>query len=175
MKSTKVNHRYFNRHPSIFKFTLVRGNNPKSELWKVKKLLKQILAQIKRLHGLIKRQTILPFAKSMACISGPAREFDGDLTRALEQTTTKFLVLSFSTDWRFSPERSQEIVDALIRARKNVASAIIESEHGHDSFLLPINRYTKILSAFLQRSYAELEDISRSSQTTQGDLSWGVI
>ncbi|MEZ7818073.1 MAG: homoserine O-acetyltransferase [Pseudomonadales bacterium] len=101
----------------------------------------------------------------------PAREFDGDLTRALEQTTTKFLVLSFSTDWRFSPERSQEIVDALIRARKNVASAIIESEHGHDSFLLPINRYTKILSAFLQRSYAELEDISRSSQTTQGDLS----
>jgi homoserine O-acetyltransferase len=88
----------------------------------------------------------------------PARAFDGNLTRALENTTAKFLVLSFSTDWRFSPERSQEIVDALIQARKNVASAIIESEHGHDSFLLPIERYTKVLSAFLQRSFAELEN-----------------
>ena len=91
----------------------------------------------------------------------PAREFDEDLTRALEKTEAKFLVLSFSTDWRFSPERSQEIVDALIRARKNVASAIIESEHGHDSFLLPIDRYTDVLSAFLQRSYAELQSSLR--------------
>lgn len=87
----------------------------------------------------------------------PAREFDGDLTRALRKTKAKFLVLSFSTDWRFSPERSQEIVDALIRARKNVASAIIESEHGHDSFLLPLDRYTKVLRAFLQRSLEEFE------------------
>lgn len=94
----------------------------------------------------------------------PAREFDGDLTRALENTTAKFLVLSFSTDWRFSPERSQEIVDALIRAKKNVASATIESEHGHDSFLLPIDRYTKLLSAFLQRSYKELEGIPSPAQ-----------
>lgn len=91
----------------------------------------------------------------------PAREFDGDLTRALEKTMAKFLVLSFSTDWRFSPERSQEIVDALVRARKNVASAIIESEHGHDSFLLPIARYTKILGAFLERSQVELNQSSK--------------
>ena len=95
----------------------------------------------------------------------PAREFDGDLTRALEKTTAKFLVLSFSTDWRFSPERSQEIVDALIRARKNVASVIIESEHGHDSFLLPIDRYTKVLSAFLQRSFKELKGISERTKS----------
>ena len=95
----------------------------------------------------------------------PAREFNGDLTRALGKTKAKFLVLSFSTDWRFSPERSQEIVDALIRARKNVACAIIDSEHGHDSFLLPIDRYTKVLSAFLQRSYEEFENSQKRLNT----------
>jgi homoserine O-acetyltransferase len=67
----------------------------------------------------------------------------------------KFLVLSFSSDWRFSAERSQEIVDALVRAKKNVASAVIESEHGHDSFLLPIERYVQTLGTFLNQSLAE--------------------
>ena len=61
------------------------------------------------------------------------------------------MVLSFSTDWRFSAARSQEIVDALVRAKKNVASAVIESEHGHDSFLLPIERYTNALKTFLDQ------------------------
>ena len=61
---------------------------------------------------------------------------------------------SFTTDWRFSPERSKEIVDALIAAGKDVASTVIESEHGHDSFLLPIARYTDALRAYLDRAYA---------------------
>lgn len=84
----------------------------------------------------------------------PARETGGDLVSAFQKAICKFLILSFSSDWRFSAARSQEIVDALVRAKKNVASAVIESEHGHDSFLLPIERYTDALKTFLNQSLA---------------------
>jgi len=86
----------------------------------------------------------------------PARDFDDDLVAALTRAACKFCVISFTTDWRFSVERSKEIVDALISARKNVASAIIESEHGHDSFLLPIPRYFDVLRGYLGRVAAEV-------------------
>ena len=79
----------------------------------------------------------------------PAREYDDDLVKALAQATAKFLVISFSTDWRFSPERSDEIVDALVAAGKNVSSAYIESPSGHDSFLLEIPRYFDVLRSYL--------------------------
>ena len=81
----------------------------------------------------------------------PAREANDDLVEAVSHATAKFLVLSFSTDWRFSPERSKEIVDALVAARKNVVSAEIESEHGHDSFLLPLERYVAMLGTYMGR------------------------
>ena len=84
----------------------------------------------------------------------PARETGGDLVSAFQKAICKFLILSFSSDWRFSAARSQEIVDALVRAKKNVASAVIESEHGHDSFLLPIERHTDALKTFLNQSLA---------------------
>ena len=83
----------------------------------------------------------------------PARETSGDLVAAFEQAQARFLVMSFTTDWRFSPERSKEIVDALIAAGKDVASTVIDSEHGHDSFLLPIDRYTSALRAYLDHAY----------------------
>ncbi len=81
----------------------------------------------------------------------PARESDDDLVAALQPAAARFLVVSFTSDWRFSVARSKEIVDALIAARKNVSSAVIASEHGHDSFLLPIPRYLSVLSAYLMR------------------------
>jgi len=81
----------------------------------------------------------------------PAREFNDDLVAALANADSNFCVISFTTDWRFSVTRSKEIVDALIDARKNVASAIIKSEHGHDSFLLPIPRYFDVLGGYLSR------------------------
>lgn len=81
----------------------------------------------------------------------PAGEWGGDLVAALEQARSDFLVLSFSTDWRFSAARSKEIVDALIAAGRNVVSAVIESAHGHDSFLLPLPRYTSVFKAFMDR------------------------
>ena len=85
----------------------------------------------------------------------PARDHDDDLVATLATAQAKFLILSFTSDWRFSAERSKEIVNALIAARKNVASAVITSEHGHDSFLLPLPRYVKLLSSFLGKIYVD--------------------
>jgi homoserine O-acetyltransferase len=80
----------------------------------------------------------------------PARDFDDDLVAALGKAQSDFLVLSFTTDWRFAPARSKEIVDALIAARKNVVSAVIDTPHGHDAFLLQVPRYFNVLRAYLQ-------------------------
>src|SRR5579864_3587330 len=66
----------------------------------------------------------------------PAREFDGDLTKALSKTQAQFLLVSFMTDWRFSPERSREIVQALVNNKRRVSYAEIDAPHGHDAFLL---------------------------------------
>ncbi len=88
----------------------------------------------------------------------PAREHDDDLVKALASATCRFCVISFTTDWRFSVARSKELVDALIAAGKNVASAIIESEHGHDSFLLNVPRYFDVLRAYLGRIATEAVD-----------------
>ena len=85
----------------------------------------------------------------------PARDTQDDLVATLKQTSAKFLVISFTSDWRFSVERSKEISDALMAAGKNVASAIIKSEHGHDSFLLPLPRYVSVLGTFLKRIHEE--------------------
>jgi homoserine O-acetyltransferase len=82
----------------------------------------------------------------------PALDTDDDLVAAFQDARARFLVMSFTSDWRFSPERSKEIVDALIAAGKDVAATVIDSEHGHDSFLLPIQRYTSALNAYLHHA-----------------------
>ncbi|WP_396587993.1 homoserine O-acetyltransferase [Bermanella sp. R86510] len=81
----------------------------------------------------------------------PAQYFDNDLAKCLSTASCKFLVVSFTTDWRFSPERSEEIVDALIEADKDVTYSCIESEKGHDAFLIPIPRYVSLFSAYMNR------------------------
>ena len=86
----------------------------------------------------------------------PALEFDGDLVAALKQATARFLVLSFTSDWRFSPARSGEIVDALVAARKDVASAVVDAPNGHDSFLLPNDRYFDVLGGYLRAAAQRL-------------------
>ena len=60
-------------------------------------------------------------------------------------------MISFSTDWRFSPARSREIVDALVEAKKNVCYLEIESAHGHDAFLIPSPRYIQGFSRYMNR------------------------
>ena len=86
----------------------------------------------------------------------PAREFNDELISCLKTARSKFLVVSFTSDWRFSPKRSKEIVDALIAANKQVVSTTIESPHGHDSFLLPIDRYFQILQTYMSQIYRDL-------------------
>ena len=80
-----------------------------------------------------------------------AREYDNDPVAAFKRAQSDFLVLSFSTDWRFSPGRSREIVDALIAAGRPVTYAEIEADEGHDAFLMPIPRYITLFSAYMQR------------------------
>jgi homoserine O-acetyltransferase len=81
----------------------------------------------------------------------PAREQGGDLTRALAGTAAEFLVASFSTDWRFAPDRSREIVQALVSNRRRVTYAEIDAPHGHDAFLLEDARYMNVVRAYFER------------------------
>jgi len=77
----------------------------------------------------------------------PAREHGGDLTRAFAAARARFQLISFTTDWRFSPARSREIVKALLDNRLDVSYAEIEAPHGHDAFLLDDARYHAVLRA----------------------------
>ena len=81
----------------------------------------------------------------------PAFEHGGNLTRALAPAKASFLVISFTTDWRFSPERSREIVTALLDNRSDVTYAEIEAPHGHDAFLLDDARYHRLVAAYFDR------------------------
>jgi homoserine O-acetyltransferase len=81
----------------------------------------------------------------------PAIDYDGDLSKAFAASECKFLVISFTSDWRFAPERSHEIVESLLKAKKEVSYLDIEAAEGHDSFLLPIPRYMQALHAYMGR------------------------
>jgi homoserine O-acetyltransferase len=80
----------------------------------------------------------------------PAKEFNDDLTATLSGIQAKSLVISFTSDWRFSPLRSREIVNALLAAGKPVTYAEIEAHQGHDAFLMPIPRYLEIFATYMQ-------------------------
>jgi homoserine O-acetyltransferase len=73
-------------------------------------------------------------------------------------TKAKFLIASFTTDWRFSPERSREIVRALVSSRRPVTYAEIDAPHGHDAFLLDDSRYLNLVAAYYDRIDAELKE-----------------
>lgn len=85
----------------------------------------------------------------------PARRFDGDLTRALAKTEAQFLLISFTTDWRFSPKRSHEIVHSLVSNKRRVTYAEIDAPHGHDAFLLDDARYLNLVRAYFERIAGE--------------------
>ncbi|HOY86348.1 MAG TPA: homoserine O-acetyltransferase [Methylotenera sp.] len=79
----------------------------------------------------------------------PALPFNNDLTAALKQAKAQFLVVSFTSDWRFSPARSREIVKALLDNELTVSYAEVTAAHGHDAFLMPDAHYHNILSTYL--------------------------
>jgi homoserine O-acetyltransferase len=80
-----------------------------------------------------------------------AREYNDDPVQAFSHARASFMVISFSSDWRFSPGRSREIVNALIDARRSVSYAEIDADQGHDAFLLPIQRYLDVFTAYMKR------------------------
>ncbi len=81
----------------------------------------------------------------------PAREFGGDLSAALARAKAAFLLVSFSTDWRFSPARSREMVRALLHNRSKVSYAEIDAPHGHDAFLLDDARYLALVRSYFEQ------------------------
>ncbi|RYF72639.1 MAG: homoserine O-acetyltransferase [Comamonadaceae bacterium] len=85
----------------------------------------------------------------------PAREHGGDLRVAFAGARAKFLLVSFATDWRFSPARSRELVKALVGHRRHVSYAEIDAPHGHDAFLLDDVRYLSVVRSYFERIAAE--------------------
>ncbi len=95
----------------------------------------------------------------------PAAEHGGDLTAALAPARARFLLASFTTDWRFSPERSRELVRALLANRREVSYAEIDSPHGHDAFLMDEPHYHDMVRAYFDRIARDLrlEDAPRGA------------
>ncbi len=87
----------------------------------------------------------------------PARTHDGQLARALAVTQARFLIVSFTTDWRFSSARSREIVKALLDNGRRVSYAEIDAPHGHDAFLLDDPRYHALVRAWFERIAQDLQ------------------
>ena len=81
----------------------------------------------------------------------PAFEYGGDLSAALAKVTADFLVVSFTSDWRFSPARSREIVKALLDNELSVSYAEVTAAHGHDAFLMPDSHYHNIMRAYFAK------------------------
>jgi homoserine O-acetyltransferase len=86
----------------------------------------------------------------------PARTHDGKLDAALANTQAEFLVVSFTTDWRFAPDRSREIVQALVNNQRRVTYAEIDAPHGHDAFLLDDARYMSVVRAYYDKVWRQL-------------------
>ena len=80
----------------------------------------------------------------------PARNCGGDLAMALSPAVASFLLISFTTDWRFSPARSREMVRALVKNRRDVTYAEIDAPHGHDAFLLDDPRYMNAVRSYFE-------------------------
>jgi homoserine O-acetyltransferase len=88
----------------------------------------------------------------------PARQHGGDLTKALAIAKAKFLLVSFTTDWRFSPTRSRELVKALLDNNREVSYAEIDAPHGHDAFLLDDRRYLSLISSYFNSILHEISE-----------------
>ena len=87
----------------------------------------------------------------------PAKAYGGDLSQALARTRAKFLLVSFTTDWRFSPKRSREVVKALLDNKRDVSYAEIDAPHGHDAFLLDDPRYMSVMRSYFDSIFKGLK------------------
>ena len=87
----------------------------------------------------------------------PAKAHAHHLTQALARATAQFLLVSFTTDWRFAPARSREMVQALVANQRDVSYAEIDAPHGHDAFLLDDPRYLSLVRAYFERISLEAQ------------------
>ncbi|MCL4164225.1 UNVERIFIED_CONTAM: hypothetical protein GTU68_021464, partial [Idotea baltica] len=85
-----------------------------------------------------------------------AREYNDDPVEAFSHAQCDFFVASFTTDWRFAPDRSREITNAISAAGKNVSYLEVDTDKGHDAFLLPVPRYISALSKYMDRVAREV-------------------
>ena len=85
----------------------------------------------------------------------PAAKYSGNLANSLSNAKANYLVISFTSDWRFSPSRSEEIVGALVANKLNVSYAEIDSPYGHDAFLMDEPIYHSLISAYFERIWVE--------------------
>jgi homoserine O-acetyltransferase len=86
----------------------------------------------------------------------PAENFAGDLTKALSSVEANFLLVSFTSDWRFPPSHSRELVSSLLANEVSVSYAEISSNYGHDSFLLVDRNYHEIIKTYFGEIYKKL-------------------
>ncbi|MGA0807479.1 MAG: homoserine O-succinyltransferase MetX [Burkholderiaceae bacterium] len=86
----------------------------------------------------------------------PSQKTQGNLAQAFASVESEFLVVSFSTDWRFPPERSHEIVTALMQTNRRVVYAEVDAPHGHDAFLMDDPKYHGLVRSYFQRVAHEL-------------------
>ena len=108
-----------------------------------------------KFSGYFDANTYLRITKALDYFD-PGLGHGGDLSRALAPARAAYLVVSFTTDWRFSPERSREIVRALLHNRREVTYAEIDAPHGHDAFLLDDARYHSLVAAYFDRIAREI-------------------
>jgi len=100
----------------------------------------------------------------------PAQDFGGDLKAAFARAHARFLVVSFTSDWRFAPSRSREIVKALLDNRRDVAYAEIDAPHGHDAFLLEDERYHRVVRAWFDNIARDIEGAARGTSAVAGPV-----
>ena len=94
----------------------------------------------------------------------PARNHGGNLTQALAVAKAKYLLVSFTTDWRFAPDRSREIVKSLLENNRDVSYAEIDAPHGHDAFLLDDPRYMSVIRSYFEGIAQELNTAKQAGE-----------
>ena len=87
------------------------------------------------------------------------------MTQALAIAKAKYLLVSFTTDWRFAPARSREIVKSLLENNRDVSYAEIDAPHGHDAFLLDDPRYMSVMRSYFEGIAQELKTANRAERT----------
>ena len=90
-----------------------------------------------------------------------AKQFNGNLSNAFKKTNSKFFIISFTSDWLYPTQENKEIVIALNAIGANVGFVEIESDKGHDSFLLNVPDFLNTVKNFLNQSYNELKNETR--------------